>query len=140
MGKLFYSGPDSARAKEVCNLSRAKLARFIRLISGHNSLFYFRNKVDPDVNPICRFCLEEDETFFHLVTSCPRFWNTRRELFQDSIITNDHLWSVNKLLEFSYSLGVQEALEGDTRIEIYRRHEDMEDSDSNTHASEEEDP
>ena len=130
MGKLFYKGPDSSKAREVTNLSRAKLSHFIRIISGHNSLFYFRNKVDPDINSVCRFCLEEEESFFHLATDCPRFWGTRRDYFKDIILTNDHQWSVNDLLAFSYSLGINEALEGDTRIELYRWHEDMEESSS----------
>ena len=60
MGKLFYNGPDSIKAGYVMKLSRLQLARFIRIISGHNSLFYFRSKVDPDIKPTCRFCLEED--------------------------------------------------------------------------------
>ena len=106
-------------------LSRGKLARFIRIISGHNSLFYFRSKIDSEVNPICRFSLEEDETFLHLVNDCPRFINARREYLQNELISNDHAWDVQKLLDFSFSPGVNEALEGDTRIEIYRDFEDM---------------
>ena len=42
MGKGFYYGPDSAKAKYVIKLSREKLARFVRIISGHNSLFLFQ--------------------------------------------------------------------------------------------------
>ena len=79
---------------------------------------YFRNKVDPEVAPVCRFCLEADETFIHIANECPRFHLTRREYFQDLLIINDHQWSVDKLLEFSFTPGVNEALEGDTRIEL----------------------
>ena len=125
MGKDFYSGPDVIKAKEVAKLTRAKLARFIRIISGHNSLFYFRHKMDPEVSPTCRFCSETDETFIHIANDCPRFHLTRREYFQDLNIINDHQWSVDKLLAFSFTSGINEALEGDTRIELYRAHEDM---------------
>ena len=79
MGKLFYNGPDKNKAKYVCKLSRARLARFIRIISGHNSLFYFRSRIDPEIKPTCRFCLEDHETFDHLVNHCPRFNSYRRE-------------------------------------------------------------
>ena len=90
MGKCFYKGPDKCKAKYVLKLSRKKLARFVRIISGHNSLFYFRNKVDNEVNANCRFCLEEDETFRHLINDCPRFIIHRRDKLQNQYITNDH--------------------------------------------------
>ena len=38
------------------------------------------------------------------------------------------MWSVQTLIDFSFIPGINEALEGDTRIELYRYHEDMEDS------------
>ena len=38
------------------------------------------------------------------------------------------MWSVKTLIDFSFIPGINEALEGDTRIELYRYHEDMEDS------------
>ena len=124
MGKSFYHGPDSCKAKYVLKLSRAHLARFIRIISGHNSLFYFRSKVDSEISPICRFCNEEDETFLHLVNDCPRFLLDRRDKFLDQLICNDHMWSVQTLLDFSFLPGINDALEGDTRIELYRHHQD----------------
>ena len=100
-------------------LSRAHLSRFIRIISGHNSLFYFRHKVDNDISPTCRFCMEEDECFFHLVNDCPRFFLTRRDIFLDQSICNDHEWSVRQLIDFSFSPGINAALEGDTRIGLF---------------------
>ena len=42
----------------------------------------------------------------------------------NDFITNDHEWPLDKLLEFSYLPGINNALEGDTRIEVYRHHED----------------
>ena len=145
MGKLFYEGPDKDKAKYVLKLARGKLARFIRIISGHNSLFYFRSKVDPDVNPQCRFCLEADEDFEHLVNHCPRFYEGRTDKFQAQIITNDHMWSVQALLDFSYLPGISEALEGDTGLYLYGDHlserssqSDGESSNLNTLESQEE--
>ena len=119
MGKQFYAGPDEAKAKHVIKLSRSTLSRFVRIISGHNSLFYFRHIVDNEVNPQCRFCLEADETFSHLVNDYPRFIIPRREKFLNQYISNDHMWSVQTLLDFSSLPGINDALEGDTRIELF---------------------
>ena len=71
MTKLFYQKPDSNQAKYVIKLGRIELSRFFKIITGHNGLFYFRNKIDPVINSDCRFCLEADETFYHLATECP---------------------------------------------------------------------
>ena len=104
------------------------LARFIRIISGHNSLFYFRSKVDPEIKPTCRFCLEEDETFYHLINECPRFVIYRREHLNNEIISYKITWSVQKLLNFSYLPGINHALEGDTSLKWYGDGGDSSDS------------
>ena len=60
MTKLFYLKPDKNQAKYVLKLGRLEMSRFIKIITGHNGLFYFKHKVDPIINPVCRFCLEAD--------------------------------------------------------------------------------
>ena len=122
MGKLFYHGPDKIKAKYVLKLSRLRLARFIRIISGHNSLFYFRNKIDKEISPICRFCNEEDETFIHLLNECPRFTVKRREILYNREVSNNHKWSIQELIEFSFLPGVDNALQGDTSLRWYGEH------------------
>ena len=97
----------------MLKLNRKKLGRFIRIISGHNSLFYFRSKVDHEVSPTCRLCLEADETFFHLATECPRLFQAQRDKFLDHLITDDHMWSVQELIDFSYLPAVADALNGE---------------------------
>ena len=72
-----------------------------------------------DINPVCRFCLEQNETFEHLLNECPRFITHRREFFNNIPIINDHKWSVQKLIEFSYLPGIDDALQGDTSLRWY---------------------
>ena len=116
MTKFFYGRPDKNKAKYVCKLNRVKLSRFVRIITGHNSLFYFRNKVDSEINSICRFCLEEDETFIHLLMICPRFNEKRKEIFLGKEIKDDLEWKIDELLRFSETSGINDALEGDTSL------------------------
>ena len=73
LAKQFYSRPDSNVAKYAYKMDRLKLGRFLRLVAGHNGLNYFKSKVDPEISPLCRFCEEKDETFYHLVDNCPIF-------------------------------------------------------------------
>ena len=86
----------------------------IRVLSGHNALMYHRSKVDSENNsPLCRFCLEhETETFIHLITSCPRFANDRRQLFLDQPITDSGDWDVNNILTFTTIPDISSALAG----------------------------
>ena len=71
--KQFFSKINKSRAQHIYKLSRAKLARLIRITTGHNNLNYHRSLINPDRENGCRFCGEEAETFFHLVTDCPAF-------------------------------------------------------------------
>ena len=70
--KLFYSGPDKNRFKHINNLPRSHLTKLISIITGFNCLNYIQFKADPTINPGCRLCGEENETFWHLATVCPR--------------------------------------------------------------------
>ena len=112
--KQFYSKPDPIKAKYVYKLSRKKLGRFIRIITGHNNLNYHRSNINPDNNQTCRFCQISltRESFFHFATECPSFALSRREIFGDMIIDNEMEWSVQKLLDFSDIPAIDSALGG----------------------------
>ena len=66
MPKVEYTFDD-----KLLQLSRYDVSRYVSLITGHGNLAYFLSKLESDVNPICRFCGERNETFIHL-TECPR--------------------------------------------------------------------
>ena len=103
MSKMWYSTQDKYRAKEVMNLSRLKLGRFIRIISGHNALQYYNHVLDESLSPVCRLCGFADETFHHLATECVATRRARREFFQGKNILVNMDWEVDELLDFSYS-------------------------------------
>ena len=119
MSKQFLPGPDSNKSKYLLKLSRAELGRILRLISGHNGLFYFKHKIDPEISPSCRFCREDDETFYHLATNCPSFHLTQREVFKDKYPIMSGDWNVRDVLRFSYIPAVNDAIEGDTQLRLH---------------------
>ena len=119
MAKQFYSKPCLNQAKYVLKLGRLELSRFLRLISGHNGLFYFKHQVDKEINPECRFCLADNETYHHLATSCPVFYESRTSIFLDTIPDNDLNWSVRDILNFSYLPGIREAIDGQTNLAMF---------------------
>ena len=102
MSKMWYSTQDKYRAKEVCRLSRLKLGRLVRIVSGHNALRYYNHVLDEFLSPACRLCGMADETFHHLATECTETRRCRRDVFGDKNILVNMDWEVDELLEFSY--------------------------------------
>ena len=84
------------------------MKRLVELITGHNNLSYFQFKIDPDVNPMCRFCEEQNETFHHYSTDCPRLRQFRIDTLRDY---NCKLWKPEQLLKFSYIPEINDYLE-----------------------------
>ena len=93
----------------MLKLSRAELAQVISIMTGFNRLSYMQFKADPSINPMCRLCGEDNETFWHLATECPRLNSIRNEVFMDNIPTTDN-WKVNKLISFSRYPTIQNML------------------------------
>jgi ribonuclease HI len=110
MSKQFLKTIRKNIQQQALELGRHKLGTLIRIITGHNGLAYFKHKIDPEIDPVCRFCQEDDETFHHFINDCPVFWRERME-----VIGNDGLiceWDVNMLMQFASFTKIAMALEG----------------------------
>ena len=101
MTKQFLTQPNKQAGIRAVNLSKSSLSRLIQIVTGHNFLSYFQYKLDPTVNPLCRMCGEENETFYHLVSCCPALECRRREIFLDRPPCTDN-WRPRELLDYSY--------------------------------------
>ena len=110
--RSFYARPDTSKAKRVYKLARLELGRFARIITGHNNLNFFQNKLGLSPTRSCRYCNTADETITHFLTACPVFVMQRRDVLLDKIPTADMQWSVRSLIDFSYIPGINLALEG----------------------------
>ena len=53
------------------------------------------------------------------MNDCPRYRNKRVEYFYDQNITNDHKWSARDLIDFSFLPGIDDALQGSTKLALY---------------------
>ena len=110
--KFFYNGPSTHKAKHVYKLARLELGRFVRLITGHNNLNHFQTRIGLWGSPTCRLCGQDNESFIHLLTACPRLRLTRQDIFLDRIPCNDMHWSARSLLDFSFIPTINQAFEG----------------------------
>ena len=46
------------------------LSTWIKGITGHNNLAYFQSKLNYEIDPTCRLCLQANKTLHHLMTDC----------------------------------------------------------------------
>ena len=112
--KFFYPGQSKEKGVMTMKMNRLELARYIRIITGHNNLFYHRSNIDPDNNnSICRFCLDADETFIHFFTDCPALWSERRDTILRYIGDPREDWTPQQLVALSFTRKITEALEMD---------------------------
>ena len=82
------------------SLCRADLSLLIKAITGQNFLSYHQSQINIEISKLCRLCEQEDETFIHLVDNCPRLEQTKKDIFLDKIMGQDHSWSIRRLMNF----------------------------------------
>ena len=107
---------------------------WVRSITGHNNLSYFKSKSDPLVNPLCRLCGKENETIYHMLTTCDPMYNKKQELGIYEAPNGDRQWSIKKLERFLSLPIINSMLSYDTTYEvkelIYQEHNYSSDTDS----------
>ena len=108
--KIFYSHQDPSRAKKACALSRRKLSRLIRIVSGHNGLLYHQHNIENSIDPTCRYCENDFESFSHFLLDCPTFDFDRHDIFQGRNLVATMDWKIDELLKFSYLPCINDAL------------------------------
>ena len=91
-------------------MSTLILSTWIKGITGHNNLAYFKSLQEPTIDPRCRLCTMENETLHHLLTDCEATNQLQREILEDKIITSDHTWSIKRILKFMQSPRINELL------------------------------
>lgn len=104
--KLFVPIPDSNLAKVVLEYSRKELGYLIQVFTGHACLKYHLHKMGVVSDNICRLCLEEEESSYHVVYQCPalEYVRVRSSLPHDILDIKDHLDKSHPLFYHSISL------------------------------------
>ena len=109
MSKMYFPGQDKLRGKEICNLSRYQLGRLIRVTTGHNQLRYFQHVITPNINPLCRYCDLEPETFYHWASNCPAFDCARQVSFR-GVVPSGSDWLLSQMMDFASDPRIVRAL------------------------------
>ena len=102
--KIWFPKPDLKKSIQLLRLSRNSLSRIAQFLTGHNKLKRHKN-IQSGINDphSCRFCLEEEESSFHVIAECPATQSIRTRVFELPIPTNlpdPPDWTVSQVLKF----------------------------------------
>ena len=61
------------------------LSTWIKGITGHNNLAYFQSKLNTEIDPTCRLCLQANETLHHLMTDCEATTSLQMDIMKNKI-------------------------------------------------------
>ena len=78
--------PTATPCDSVKTWDKNNIGLIIRLVTGHGPFRYHIFKCEPDKDPICDLCEEDDQTANHLILECPALSDIRRN--------NTDFWSV----------------------------------------------
>lgn len=77
--KIFFPEPNLVISKYLLSMNRTKLCVIIQFYTGHACLKYHLYKMGLVEDPMCRLCIEDEETASHVALDCPALENVRRE-------------------------------------------------------------
>ena len=76
------------------------LSTWIKGITGHNNLAYFQSKLNIEIDPNCRLCLQTNEILHHLMTDCEATTSLQLDIMKNKILLPDMTWSVKDINTF----------------------------------------
>ena len=81
--KLFLPQLQTeSQINKTLSLTKVEITKYIKIITNHNLYSYFQFKCNPEINPLCRLCGEDNETAYHFLAECPSLLIHRINTFQ----------------------------------------------------------
>jgi ribonuclease HI len=91
--KQWLTTPSKKTSYSLLKLGRRQFSKMVQLITGHNFMNRHQAVLGLTDDPICRLCLEEEETSLHVVAECPALARTRLEIFGAHVLDLPLQWS-----------------------------------------------
>ena len=74
-------GPQQGRAIKLLSMSRQQLSIVVGTLTGFLGLYGHPHRIGKDMNPLCRRCLNGNETVEHLLCECESLTMSRGRIF-----------------------------------------------------------
>ena len=82
--KALTEGPQQSRVTKLLSMSRQQLSIVLGLLTGHLGPYGHLYRIGKDINPLCRSCLNGNETVEHLLCECEPLELSRGCIFGQS--------------------------------------------------------
>ena len=80
--KIFFPSPNAKKSSKLLQLDRMSLGLMVQFLTGHNRLNRHTNLLTNVIDIYsCRFCLEEEESSFHVIAECPALQPYRYKIY-----------------------------------------------------------
>jgi ribonuclease HI len=105
--KYFFFTPNNKLSTQLLQLSKYKLSRLMRFLTGHCFLLRQNTIVKTGINPpplgidiSCRLCHLEEETAHHVITFCEALGDRRQRYLGLHVLDDYPLWNPSDLDKF----------------------------------------
>jgi ribonuclease HI len=98
--KQWFPSINKTLSRQIIKLDRENLSAMVQLITGHNFLKRHSSLVNKTTDKECRFCLEDEETTFHVMAECPAFARIRLNELGAITLSEPLSWDVRSVLSF----------------------------------------
>ena len=99
-GRQIYKYLPAPNANDpIHKLNRKGYCNIFRLRTGHSTLNYHKNRLDPTIAPNCRHCYYHHETVEHHLLQCKALAGLRKELLPQSPSIENCLFGSKDQLE-----------------------------------------
>ena len=97
---IWFPGLNKLATNYLLNQSRVDLGLCVGFLTGHNRMRKHESVVSQGVDPSCRFCLEDEESAWHLIAECPALWMHRGQAFKSYQLYSNPKWKAHQFLSF----------------------------------------
>jgi hypothetical protein len=105
--KYFFIAPNNKLSTQLLQLSKYKLNRLMRFLTGHCFLLRQNTKVKTGINPpplgidiSCRLCHLGEESAHRVITFCKALGNRRQRYLRLHLLDECPLWNPSDLDKF----------------------------------------
>jgi ribonuclease HI len=100
--KIWFPNIDKPKSVHIIKLQRREHSLLSQIITGHSYLRRHESLINPEVDSICQFCQEDEQTAYHLIMECPSLWQQRWDIFGVAYLSSKDTmaWEVPKVVQF----------------------------------------
>ncbi len=114
--KIWMPAVNKRKSKLLINQDRTTLGLIVQMLTGHTRLNRHESLINPEEEPNCRYCLQEEETPWHVIGACPRLMNVRLDCFGLRFLEDIPEWTPQQLLKFCQKANLKELNKGEATL------------------------